>query len=104
MTPEPTIRRGTNVPIAFTMPQDFSMAGAVFTLAISWHGGRLDYAEGTGLEVNADTRTVTWSPSLADVATIPVGRLANIEIQWARGSVQDSDFGKLTITPGISLD
>jgi hypothetical protein len=104
MTPEPIIRRGTNVPIAFTMPPDFSMAGAVFTLAVSWRGGRLDYAENSGLTVNAGARTVTWSPSIADVATIPLGRIADIEIQWVRGTVQDSDFGKLTIEPGISLD
>jgi hypothetical protein len=104
MTPEPIIRRGTNVPIAFTLPADFDMAGAVFTLAVVWAGGRRDYTDTTGLTINAGTRTVTWSPPLADVAAFPEGRVSRIELQWRRGLVDDSDAGFLIITPGISTD
>ena len=104
MTPEPVIRRGTNVPIAFALPADFEMSGAVFTLSISWAAGRRDYAAGSGLTVDAPARTVTWAPSIDDVAAFPIGRIAAIELQWARGSTQDSDAAMLTIEPGISLD
>jgi hypothetical protein len=110
MTPEPTIRRGTNVPIAFTLPSGFDMAGATFTLAVVWNAGRRDYAVGSGLTLGTVTTpdgvrdAVIWNYPLADVAAFPEGRVSRTELQWRRGAVDDSDAGYLTITPGISID
>jgi hypothetical protein len=96
------VRAGTNIPIAFVMPADFSMDGYSFELVVAWLNVRRVYTQSNGLSVTS--RTVTWTYTLADSRLFPLGRLATLELQWSSGGIQDSDTGMLTVQPGISND
>lgn len=113
-----TIRAGTNRPRKFDFtanaPADFTTDGKTFELVVQWNGGRMIYTSDPALASHPDkagpapaiidAKRVLWSFSLADSRRFPLGRQAQIELQWSQGGVQDSDAGTLTVTPGISND
>jgi hypothetical protein len=97
------LKRGTNRPVVFEMPADFDTAGKTFDLTVTWQGGRQVFTTSNGLSI-ASARRVQWSPELAFVQQLPIGRLTTAELQWIVGPIQDSDTGMIEVLPGTTND
>lgn len=89
------IRRGNNVPaVAWALETEdgspLPVAGRNFVLAVKWHGGsiRKSTTASDGLALDAETSTLTWTPSLAESRAIPLGRLSRYEIELREGDLQ----------------
>ena len=90
------IRAGDNAPTLYWR-HDFDLAGSEAVVTVTWSGGSLRRSSADGdLQVvswatfadDADANpalidTVVWSPSTADRASIPLGRVATYALQRA---------------------
>ena len=89
--------RGSNLPPVIWGPEmengaPFPAAGSRFILTISWDGGLI--RKDTEVEADAfvlDERTseLTWTPTLAESRSIPIGPVAQYEIERRIGSFQE---------------
>lgn len=87
------IQRGDNDPaviwkIVDDNGQPFMEPSSTFVLLINWRGLiiRKDSAASDGLTYDAPKATVMWTPTPAETASIPLGRLASYSLQRRAGS------------------
>jgi hypothetical protein len=112
MTLDVTVYAGENQPVTFVLPETdqagtaFDPAGKVYELVIQSGAERWVYTESAGL-VRAG-RDIVWRHSVADSRAFPLGRLAEVHLQWSEGSgasqIQMGDRGMLTVVAGVSND
>lgn len=90
-----TVRRGNNNPAMIWALQDvdqeqFPVDGRVFVLTIAWRGDSMSRRSdaGEGLSVDPATSQVTWTPTIAESRSIPLGRRARYELECRTGDEQ----------------
>jgi len=86
---EVTIQRGDNDPaVVWQIVDDagnpFMEPSSSFVLMVTWRGGSIRKDSGvsaSGLTYDAETATVTWTPTTAESASLPKGRLSWYTLQ-----------------------
>jgi hypothetical protein len=112
MTLDVTVYAGENQPVTFVLPETdaagttFDPEGKTYELVVQYGAQRWVYTESAGLVRTG--REIVWRHSLADSRAFPLGRLADVHLQWSEGSgvaqIQMGDRGMLTVVAGVSND
>lgn len=83
------------------------LAGSIMKLTLIWPGGSIAKTSGTDPELVIDTvgSVLTWNYSAAQSRSLPLGRVAQYEIErWLSGSQQTQETGFVVVEAGNNPD